>query len=392
MSPAFASSATGIGLNPGMPSPEVVIVGAGVTGLSVALHLAERDIGPVRIYERAGVGAGASGVQPGGVRLQWGTELNCRMALEAREFWGEAEARLEPRLPFGWRPGGYLWLAHSQPVLERLAAGVALQNRLGIGSRIVSGAEAAELVPGLAPDTVTGAAWCGEDGYFDRPQGVVEAFAEAAQRRGVEIELGEVAAVEPGGVALAGGERVSAGAVVVAAGVATPGLLDRLGVDVPIVPEDRFMLYSDPIRERLLEPLVVSAERHFAAKQLGNGRVVASDLAARGDPAEGEPRWRAHVREAIRELLPQLEYVEFPVLAAGTYDVTPDHQAILGAVPGAGGVWIAAGFSGHGFMMSPVVGRSLAAAIAGEPPNDYLRAFSLERFARGELIPEPAIV
>jgi len=331
-------------------------------------------------------------VQPGGVRLQWGTELNCRMALEAREFWREAEARLEPRVPFGWRPGGYLWLAHSQPVLERLAEGVALQNRLGIGSRIVPGAEAAKLVPGLLPDTVAGGAWCGEDGYFDRPQGVVEAFAEAAQRRGVEVEVGEVAAVEPGGVVLADDARVSAGTVVVSAGVASPGLLAPLCVDVPIVPEDRFMLYSDPIRERLLEPLVVSAERHFAAKQLGNGRVVASDLAARGDPAEGEPRWRAHVREVIREVLPRLEYVEFPVLAAGTYDVTPDHQAILGAVPGADGIWIAAGFSGHGFMMSPVVGRSLAAAIAGEAPNDYLRAFSLDRFARGELIPEPAVV
>ena len=145
-------------------------------------------------------------------------------------------------------------------------------------------------------------------------------------------------------------------------------------------------------REPGLEPLVVSAERHFAAKQLGNGRVLASDLSARGDVVEGEPRWRAHVRAAIRELLPQLEFVEFPVLAPGTYDVTPDHQAILGAVPGAAGVWLAAGFSGHGFMMSPVVGRSLAAAIAGNPPDDYLRAFSLDRFARGDLIPEPAIV
>jgi glycine/D-amino acid oxidase-like deaminating enzyme len=371
---------------------EVVVVGGGVTGLSVAFHLAERGISPVRIYEREGVAAGASGVQPGGVRLQWGTELNCRMALEARAFWQDAEARLEPRVPFGWRACGYLWLAHSEPVLERLAAGVALQNGLGIESRIVSPTEAAELVAGLSAAELTGAAWCAEDGYFDRPQGVVEAFAEAAARRGVEIVRAEVVSVEPEGVVLAGGERVAAGQVVVAAGTETPALLEPLGVDVPIESEDRFMLYSEPIRERLVEPLVVSAERHFAAKQLGNGRVLASDLAARGDPVEGEPRWRAHVRDTIRSLLPQLEFVSFPVFAAGTYDVTPDHQAILGAVPSADGVWIAAGFSGHGFMMSPVVGSSIAAAVAGEPPNDYLRAFSLERFARGELIPEPAIV
>jgi len=277
-------------------------------------------------------------------------------------------------------------------VLERLRAGVELQNRLGIPSRIVSPEEAAELVPGLAAEAVAGASWCGEDGYFDRPQGIVEAFAEAAVRAGAGIVRADVAAVEAGALVLSDGERVVAANVVVAAGVETPRLLAPLGVDVPIAAEDRFMLYSEPIRERLVEPLVVSAERHFASKQLGNGRVLASDLAARGDPAEGEPRWRRHVRETIRELLPQLEYVEFPVLAAGTYDVTPDHQAILGAVPGADGVWIAAGFSGHGFMMSPAVGKSLAAAIAGDPPDDYLRAFSLDRFARGELIPEPAIV
>jgi glycine/D-amino acid oxidase-like deaminating enzyme len=375
-----------------MRSAEVVVVGAGVNGLSVALHLAERGVGSVLVLEREGVAAGQSGVQPGGVRLQWGTELNCRMALDARAFWLEAEERLQPRVPFGWRACGYLWLAHSEPVLERLRAAVELQNRLGVPSRIVSPEEAAALVPDLGIESVVGASWCGEDGYFDRAQGVVEAFAEAASRAGVELLYAEATAVEPGTVALAGGERVSAGQVVVAAGVATPALLAPLGLDVPVVAEDRFMLYSDPIADRLVEPLVVSAELHFAAKQLGNGRVLASDLSARGDPAEGEPGWRAHVRQSIRDLLPRLEYVEFPVLTAGTYDVTPDHQAILGPVPGADGVWIAAGFSGHGFMMSPVVGSSLAAAIAGDPLDDYLRGFSLDRFARGELFPEPAIV
>jgi sarcosine oxidase subunit beta len=98
------------------------------------------------------------------------------------------------------------------------------------------------------------------------------------------------------------------------------------------------------------------------------------------------------VRDVIRELLPQLEFVSFPVLAAGTYDVTPDHQAILGPVPGLPGLWLAAGFSGHGFMMAPAVGRSLAAAIAGEEPGEFLGALSPERFARGELVPEPAVV
>ena len=375
-----------------MPPLEVAIVGAGITGLSLALHLAERGVGPVRIYEREGLGAGASGVQPGGVRLQWGTELNCRMALEAADFWREAEGRLEPRVGFGWRACGYVWLAHSEAVLARLRANVELQNRFEIASRIVSPEEAARLVSGLEAGGLAGAAWCGDDGYFDRPQGVVEAFGEAVRRAGVEVEHGEVVAVEPGGLELKEGMRIAARQVVVAAGWHTPRLLEGLGVEVPIVEEDRFMFYSEPIRERLVQPLVISAERHFAAKQLGNGRVLASDLAARGDPAEGEHHWRAHVRGVIRELLPQLEFVSFPVLAPGTYDVTPDHQAILGSVPGYPGLWIAAGFSGHGFMMAPAVGRSLAAAIAGDEPDDYLQVLSLERFARGALVPEPAVV
>jgi sarcosine oxidase subunit beta len=119
--------------------------------------------------------------------------------------------------------------------------------------------------------------------------------------------------------------------------------------------------------------------------------VLASDLGARGGRSR-EEAWREHVRDVIRELLPILEYVSFRLLVEGIYDVTPDHQAVLGAVPGFDGLWLAAGFSGHGFMMAPAVGRGLAAAIAGEPPDEFLRTLSIERFARGDLVPEPAVV
>src|SRR5260370_29135597 len=125
-----------------MPAPSVAIVGAGVTGRSIALHLAERGVGSVRIYERSGVAAGASGVQPGGVRLQWGTEINCRMARESLAFWRQAQERLAARVELGWRACGYLWLAHSDSVLDNLRANVALQNSLGIPSRIVEPDEA----------------------------------------------------------------------------------------------------------------------------------------------------------------------------------------------------------------------------------------------------------
>ena len=379
-----------------LTSPGIAIVGAGIVGLSVAHHLIERGERSLVLCERAGIGAGASGIQPGGVRLQWGTEVNCRMARESLDFYVGITERLRPRIDPGFRPCGYVFLAHSAQALERLAANVELQRSLGVHSRVVGPEEVAELVPALDTSTIVGASFCSEDGYFDRPQSVVEAFAEAAMTAGARIEYDEVTSLEPAApgwlLGLRRGGRVHAGRVLVAAGSDSSRLLDPLDVELRITPEARHLFYSDPIRERLLEPLVVSGERGFAAKQLGDGRVLASDLNARGDPGIMEAKWRRNVRSSIRELLPRLEYVSFPLLVEGVYDVTPDRQAVLGAIPGLDGLFVAAGFSGHGFMMAPAVGRVVAEAILGREDDDALRTLSFERFARGELVPEPAVV
>jgi sarcosine oxidase subunit beta len=268
---------------------------------------------------------------------------------------------------------------------------VQIQQEAGVPSRIVSAAEAGELVPGLDASSLAGAAWCGSDGYFDRPQAVVEAFAE-----GVRVVPGEVSRLEADGAgwvaALRGGARRRADAIVLASGVATSGLVELLGIELPIEPEERFLFLSAPIRERLLEPLVVSAERRFAAKQLGNGRVLTSDLGAAGEPEEGLPTWRANVRAGIRALVPALEYVDLDIVVPGIYDATPDRQAILGPLPGLDGLYVAAGFSGHGFMLAPAVARIVAGAVLGEPPDPALAVLDAARFAEGRLVPEPAIV
>jgi sarcosine oxidase subunit beta len=348
---------------------DAAVVGAGVVGLALARELAGRGA-RVAVFERAGIGAGASGVQPGGVRQQWGTPIACRLARESAAFYADVDARLGARIPLGFKRCGYLFLAHSEEALARLAANVAVQHAEGIPSRIVSPAEAAELVPGLRTATVAGGAWCAEDGYFDRPQGVVEAFAQ-----GLDVRIREIRALA----------ELEADAVVVAAGADTPALVPGL----PIEREDRWLFYSDPIAERLLEPLVVSAERRFAAKQLGNGRVLASDLRARGDGTDrGE--WRATVRAGIEELLPVLTYVDFRLLVRGQYDVTPDHQPLLGQVEP--GVWVAAGFSGHGFMIAPAVARILADAILGGPRDEALSVLDPARFVENRPVPEPQLV
>ena len=348
---------------------DVAVVGAGVVGLAVARELSRRGA-RVAVFERTGIGAGASGVQPGGVRQQWGTPIGCRLARESAAFYAEADEHLGSPMPLGFRRCGYLFLAHSEGSLARLTANVAVQNGEGVPSRIVSPGEATELVPGLTVETVAGGAWCAEDGYFDLPQGVIEAFA-----RGLDVRLKEVRSPV----------EVEADTIVVAAGADTPALVPGL----PIEREDRYLFFSEPVHERLLEALVVSAERRFAAKQLHSGPLLASDLGARGDDAQRE-RWRANVRAAIEELLPRLAYVSFPVLVRGEYDVTPDHQPILGQA--GDGLYVAAGFSGHGFMIAPAVARILADAILEGRRDEALSVLDVARFAENRLVPEPQLV
>jgi sarcosine oxidase, subunit beta len=340
---------------------DVVVVGAGITGLSIAYHLKEGGAS-VTVVDRAGIGAGASGLQPGGVRQQWGTPTNCLLVQESLLFYAGIVERLQMRVDPGFRKCGYLFVAHSEPTLEHLRANVALQNSLGVPSRLVSPIEAAELVPGLDATGVAGAAWCDEDGYFDRPQSIVEAFGAL-----IDVELAEIADLD----------QLAADAVVVATGVDTPRLLPEL----PIRAEPRSLFFSAPIHERLLEPLVASPEKGLAAKQLADGRLLASDLRAGS---------RANVRSGFEELLPRLVYVELPTLVEGVYDVTPDRQPILGQVRER--VWVAAGFNGRGFMQAPAIGRIVAESVLGVGSDPALAVFDADRFAHGRLVPEPSVV
>jgi sarcosine oxidase subunit beta len=340
---------------------DVVVVGAGIVGLSIAFQLRERGAS-VTVVDRAGVGAGASGVQPGGVRQQWGTSTNCLLVQESLRFYSDAVERLQMSVDPGFRPCGYLFLAHTRRALQRLQANVALQNALGVPSRVVEPTDVSDLVPELDATSVVGGAWCQEDGYFDRPQAILEALGSLAN-----VELREVATLE----------EISADAIVVAAGIDTPRLLPEL----PITAEPRSLFFSDSIGERMLEPLVVSAEKGFAAKQLADGRLLASDL--RGGTREG-------VRSGFEELLPRLVYVALPTIVEGFYDVTPDHQPILGQVRDR--VWVAAGFSGRGFMQAPAVGRIVAESVLGAGRDPTLGVFDGGRFAEGRLVPEPSVV
>jgi sarcosine oxidase subunit beta len=360
---------------------DAVVIGAGITGLSIALHLAEQGT-PALVLERAGIAAGATGVQPGGVRQQFSTRVNCVLGRESLQVYRALAERLGMPVDATFDPCGYLFLAHGEERLEELRHTVELQREVGIPSRMVDADEAAELAPGLVVDDVLGGAYCAEDGYFDRPRAVVDAFAEAARARGVRIRIAEARSVERDGGGFAielPGETVRSERVLVAAGVDTPALLPELGL--PIETVSRHLFYSDPLPAGTLPPLVISAERGFALKQLADGRLLASDLSAAGDPKASRATWLARIREVMGELLPALAGTSFPTLVSGEYDATPDSQPIVDAVGPDDGLYVAAGFSGHGFMLAPAIGRRLADLALGRTPDPELASFALARFS-----------
>jgi sarcosine oxidase subunit beta len=375
---------------------DVAVVGAGITGLSIALNAARQEAGRVAIFDKAGIGAGASGVQPGGVRRQWGTRLNCLLSAESFEFFQRLEHELEiPDAPTLERCG-YVFVAHEETTLARLRRDVSLQQSFGIPSKILGAGELPDIVPGFHAAGAIGAAFCADDAYFDRPQAVVELFAQAAQARGVAIEHEHLVRLERDSglwqVEFASGASIASQTVVVAAGAESAALVAPLGIDLPIETQQKFLFLSEPINERLLEPLVVFLDRHFAAKHLANGRVLASDLAARGPAESNATSWRAHIRSCIEEALPLLSFVSFSVIAEGAYDMTPDHQPIVCPVGEDEGLWVAAGFSGHGFMMAPAIGRMVAEAVVGIRQDPLLAELELRRFERGGVVEETAVV
>jgi sarcosine oxidase, subunit beta len=166
--------------------------------------------------------------------------------------------------------------------------------------------------------------------------------------------------------------------VVVAAAGGSVALLAPLGFGLPIATETRHLFLSEPLPTRVLEPLVVAIDLGIAVTQLADGRLLASDLKATGSAADGRERWRARIAEHLALLLPAAN-VDLPTIVHGVYDMTPDAQPIVDRLDD--GLWLAAGFSGHGFMIAPSTGRLVAGSLAGDKPPEWHAAVAWERFA-----------
>jgi sarcosine oxidase, subunit beta len=347
----------------------IVVAGSGAVGASIAYHLALRGADDVVVAERGALCGGSTSRALGGVRQQFSTAAEVVLARESIEFLAALGSRFFQQV-------GYLFVATTDEGLAGLEERRELQNALGVPVERVD----ASVVHGLATHDVLGATCCWRDGVAD-PPAVARELLRRATELGVEVRE-HVAA-----------EELDRDVLVIACGPWSPALAATVGVELPIRPLCRQILETAPLAGLPDDlPMVIEVETGFHFRRRGNRLLLAM-----GDPV---PRWTFETtvdESLVPDRLERLAH-RFPPAAdttiesswAGLYDMTPDAHPIVGRI--ADGVYAACGFSGHGFMQSPAVGRALAEQILGATPSVDLGPYALERFELGATFPERLVL
>lgn len=379
-----------------------VVIGGGAMGASTAYHLVAAGIRDVVLLEReAAFGLGSTGRCAGGFRHQFSSEINVRLSLESirliRSF-SETHG-----LPLDIHVDGYLFLVRDAARWDGYRAAAAMQRRLGARVDLLDADAVADLVPGLALEDVVGATFGPDDGIAD-PSGLTNGYATAARRAGARLETAAVVtgiATSPDGGRVTGVEtaegRIDAPIVVLAAGVWAPALAATCGIDLPVEPVPRQLVVTGPFEGRPeRRTLVIDTATMFFFHREGDGVLMGMPKAGERSTFDTSPDDRFVAEELLPQAMTVLPAFERAGLAStwvGLYEMSPDHHAILGPVAGLDGLFLAAGFSGHGFQHAPIVGKLLAeCAVAGEATTVDIRSLRLERFADGEPIQESLVV
>ncbi|MCZ7569645.1 MAG: FAD-binding oxidoreductase [Ardenticatenaceae bacterium] len=376
---------------------DVIVVGGGINGTSIAFNLAKRGV-HVTLVEKDFIAAGPTGRSSAIIRQHYSNEVTARMALRSLRIWQDFADAVGGDA--GFKQPGFL-VGASEENLDALKANIALQQSVGINTRFVSPGEMKAIEPHVSTEGVAGAAYEPEGGYADATA-AANAFAAAARRLGatvlqatpvtsIQTEAGRVT-----GVVTSQGP-IAAGAVIVAAGPWTPLLARTTHIDLPITacrvqvcfyqwpPEFRgHMVYADFVNRIYLRP------------ETGRQMLVGSV-----DPAEAEDRVDDpdHFNERpdfeMVSLFAEQASQRYPAMERGVsaggyasvYDITPDWHPIIDELPGVAGLYCCAGGSGHSFKLSPATGEMVAGLVMdGKHPGDDVQFFSFDRFARDQLI------
>jgi sarcosine oxidase subunit beta len=398
----FALETAGDSYNAGMQTADVVIIGGGIVGSSIAYHLTEQGCKNVIVIEReAHQGKGSTGKSMGGVRAQFSTPVNIQMSLYSIPFYASFDERLG--YPGGYRPQGYLFLATSEGHLRYLATNMEKQVELGLKSvEKVTAEDIAKTYPQLRTDDVLGGNFCSTDGFVD-PYSAMVGFMTKAAEQGARLWRGtEVTGIslDCNGVAAVNTSRdtISTHVVVNAAGAWAAQIAKMIGVDLPVVPLRRMLVPTEPFSEYPhTAPMTIDMSNgfHFRPESLGFLLAWNDPTETTGYKTDFEPAFIEKILERAANRVPCFENVAVnPKKAwAGLYEMTPDHHPILGAVPEVPGFFCANGFSGHGVMHAPATGKILAdLVLQGETELIDAPLLNLQRFAEGREIHETAVL
>ena len=378
-----------------MVTADVVIIGAGSTGTSTAFQLARRKSGKIILVERDTIGAGPTSKSIGIIRLHYSYEPLIRMASRSLELFSRFEELTGGVSDF--TRVGFLLLA-SQGQMPSLKTNVELQRALAVRTSVLTPEEIAKLDPRMNLEGIGGAAYEPDSGYADG-YATATSFAAAARRMGVEVwEMTSVEriAVEGNCVRAVQTSRqtIETPTVLVAAGPWTPTLLAPLGIAVPIQSSRQQVVQLEPPATfGRLEIVIEDLIQGFYVRPEAGGTVLAGVLEEEAEEIVQPEAFNHGVDFDFVDRVGRMWAHRYPGAAnaqvrrgyASLYDVTPDWQPVLGSVDQIAGLYVAAGFSGHGFKLSPALGEVLTAVVSGEPPPVDIGMFHLSRFDTGAL-------
>jgi sarcosine oxidase subunit beta len=375
---------------------EVVVVGGGITGSSIAFHLAEAGI-DVCLLERSELASGSTSRAAGGVRAQFSDPLNILMGLRSLQ----AFAR------FGERPGGeidfeqvgYLFLLDRPEDVRVFEQSVALQNELGLPSRMITVAEAGELSPLAGLDGVLAATFCPLDGTAS-PEAVVQGYAAGARSHGGRVVIN----CPVTGIDVADGEihairtqqgTIESGTIVCAAGVWSAEIARMIGFDLPVEPLFREVGYTAPADLPDGFPLTVDFSTGLYFHREGPGLLFGMadrDQEPGFDAPAPEPGWLEKVVEVAERRLPRLLDLGVAGGWKGYYDMSPDYNAIVGEASDISRFLYATGFSGHGFLQGPAIGEIVRDLVLEREPFVDVSPLAVERFEHATQRPEHNVI
>ncbi len=373
---------------------DVVIIGGGVVGCSIAYQLARRGQKDVLVLERETVGAGTTSKAAGGIRAQFSTETEIRFSLDAIRVFERFQDE------FGVDPGytkiGYLFLLSDERDRRGFEQRIALQRSLGADVRMITPKDAQALVPALRVDDLVAAVWGPNDGMAG-PAEVTNAFARRARELGARIAEGvtvtaiDVADGRVRGVSTSDGD-VSAALVINAAGPTARRVARLAGVEVPVHPRRRHIFFTEPFPD-IRGPIPLTTDRatgFYFRKEMEQVLMSPGDVVDIGaDDGANVPLDGRAVEDAVQKAVDRVPILERARIAggwAGLRPLTPDEHAIIGWAPGVEGFFLAVGFGGHGFQHSPTTGRVVAEWLLDGAPSIDCGLFDPARFTPGQTL------